>query len=72
MATETTVHGFKVRYEEENSEGIKYLRDDLSYEEAKVFFDQAKIKGSAQFEDDLDRDFTLLYQSGVYVLMRRH
>ena len=71
MPKETTLHGFRVAYDEGVYEGIKYLRDDLSYDEAKVFFDQAKLKGQAAFEDDLDRDYTLFYQSGVYTLLRR-
>lgn len=71
MAQKTEVHGHSVAYEDNAREGISYLRDDLSTEEAKVFFDQAMESSSAQFEDDDDRQFTLLYQGGGYVLVRR-
>lgn len=68
---ETTVHGFSIAYEENAVEGIRYLRDDLSFDEARVFFDQARMKTSAQFEDDEDRNFTILYHDGSYTLVRR-
>lgn len=71
MVTKTTIHGFTVSYEENAADGIRYLRDDLSSRETKVFFDQARREGAAEFEDDDDRQFTLLYQSGYYTLIRR-
>lgn len=71
MAEETTVHGFLVGYEQNAIEGIRYLRDDLDFNEARIFFDQARQKSSAQFEDDEDRQYTLFYKNGVYTLVRR-
>lgn len=71
MLKKTRIHGFTISYEDNAREGLRYLRDDLDYREAKVFFDQAKSKGSAEFEDEYDRQFTLMHQRGVYVLMRR-
>lgn len=71
MAERTAVHGFWVTYEQNAYDGIKYLRDDLKMEETRVFFDQARVRGSAQFEDDHDRQFTVLYHSGNYTLVRR-
>lgn len=71
MAQKTSVHGFAVSFEENAREGINYLREDLDLNEAKVFFDQARVRGSAQFEDDEDRQYTLFYQSIGYVLARR-
>lgn len=71
MAQKTSVHGFTVAFEENVREGINYLRDDLDINEAKVFFDQARVRGSAQFEDDEDRQYTLFYQNGAYTLARR-
>ena len=71
MATRTTVHGFTVIYENNASSGIDYLRNDLDFDEAKVFFDQARLKGQAKFEDDEDRQFTLFYKNGIYTLVRR-
>ena len=71
MAQKTTVHGFSVAYEDNAYPGIGHLRDDLDYEEAKVFFNQARSQGSAKLEDDEDRQFTLIYQNGSYTLVRR-
>lgn len=71
MPEKTIVHGFSVIYEQNAIEGIRYLRDDLDFEEARIFFDQARLKGFAQFEDDEDRQYTLLYKEGSYTLLRR-
>lgn len=65
------IHGFTVIFEQNAIEGIRYLRDDLDFNEARVFFDQARTKGSAQFEDDQDRQYTLFYKGGSYTLVRR-
>lgn len=67
----TTVYNFIVFYEKDASLGIDYLKNDLDYEETRVFFDQARARNSAQFEDDDDRQYTLLYKNGVYTLIRR-
>lgn len=71
MVKNTRIHGHKVMYEEDSKKALDYLRNDLSSQEARVFFDQARSKGSAQFEDDEDRNFTLIYRDGVYILNRR-
>lgn len=71
MPDKTTVHGFPVTYESNAQSGVDHLRDDLSFSEARVFFDQARMRGSAEFEDDEDRQYTLLYQGGTYTLIRR-
>lgn len=71
MAEKTTVHGFSVIYEQNTIEGIRYLRDDLDFNEARVFFDQARARGFSKFEDDEDRQYTLFYKGGTYTLTRR-
>lgn len=71
MTKKITIHSFYVQYEENAYEGIRYLRDDLDFQEARVFFDQARMRGSANFEDDEDRQYTLYYKGGVYILVRR-
>lgn len=71
MAEKTSVHGFSVSYEENARDGVRYLRDDLDFNEARIFFDQSRERGQAQFEDDNDRQFTLIHQNGVYALVRR-
>jgi hypothetical protein len=71
MIQKVEIHGFTVAYEENSREGVAYLRDDLDANEARVFFDQAKMKGSAEFEDDDDRQFTLSYHENEYTLIKR-
>ncbi len=71
MPQKTTVYNFSVIYEENAKEGIRYLREDLDFDEARVFFDQARTRGSAELEDDEDRQYSLFYQSGIYTLVRR-
>jgi len=67
-----TIHGFWVTFDEELRDGVRYLRDDLQYKEAKTLFDAARLNGSAEFEDDYDRDWTLVYnRDGTYTLIRR-
>ena len=71
MPQTTTVHSWKVSFEENAREGIRYLRDELDDKEAKVFFDQARQKGAVYFEDDDSRDFTHFYKNSAYTLVRR-
>lgn len=71
MAKTTRIRDKTVTYEENAEEGIKYLRDDLQDEEAAVLFEHAERAGEAQFEDDEDRQFTLLYHKNAYTLVRR-
>lgn len=68
------VHGFWLNFEESfRLTGLRYLRDDLQYQEAKTLFDAARTTGQAYFEDDLDNDYTLTYNRGdnTYTLMPR-
>jgi len=67
------IHGYWLIFEEELRDGVRYLRDDLQQKEAKTIFDAARFDGSAEFEDDQDRDWTLIYnrQDGNYTLVRR-
>jgi hypothetical protein len=67
------IHGYWLVFEEELRDGVRYLRDDLQYKEAKTIFDAARFDGTAEFEDDQDRDWSLIYnrQEGNYTLIRR-
>jgi hypothetical protein len=67
------VHGYWLVFEEELRDGVRHLRDDLQSGEAKTIFDAARLDGTAEFEDDQDRDWTLIYnrQDGNYTLIRR-
>jgi len=68
-----TVHGYWVKFPQELYDAIRYLRQDLQYQEAKTLFESARSRGEAQFEDDMDRDYTLIYNRGeaTFTLMRR-
>jgi len=68
----TSIHGHTVKYDDESKHGMSYLKNDLSGSEGRVFFDEAKRRGFAEFEDDEDRQFTLVYQNGAYIITRRH
>ncbi len=66
------VHGYKVSGDDDAKEGIVYLDERLDYDEAKVFFEHARTRGSAQFEDDEGRNFTLVRASdGTYLVKKR-
>ena len=76
MIQEIWINYYRIKYEDQETDisyAIDYLRDDLKIDEAKVFFEQAKATGQAQFEDDDDRQFTLQYNSGdnYYTLIKR-
>jgi hypothetical protein len=68
------VYGYWVLFEEEFRNGINYLENDLQVNEAKTIFSAAKLNGSAEFEDDQDRDWTLIYnrQDYNYTLVKRN
>lgn len=69
------IHGIKVEYESEDKhirDGIQYLDNKIEVNEAKVFFAQSKDKKSAQFEDNENHQFTLLYKGNdIYFLISR-
>lgn len=71
MLKEVHIHDSRVQYEENAYDGIKYLRDAIDAAEARVFFDQARIKKFAEFEDRHDHQFTLTYHDNLYTLIRR-
>ncbi len=75
MPTKTEkIHGFWLIYDDELYEGVRYLRDDLQYNEAKTLFDAARLTGNAaEFEDDFDHDWSLIYNHGEnnYTLILR-
>lgn len=70
------VHGAIVFYEDDAKIGIEYLAYDLQYEEAAVFFRQAKTGRPTPFEVDrggVEYQFTLISNNdGTYTLKRRY
>ncbi len=76
MIQEVWIGYYRLKYEDQESgivNGVQYLQYDLSSEESKVFFEQAKAAGQAQFEDDYERQFTLIYDYGdnSFTLIKR-
>lgn len=66
-----SIHGFPLLYDNVSADGMRYLRDNLDYEEARVFFDQSRERGSCKFEDANDRKFILSYKNGAYEVIRK-
>jgi len=66
------IKGHKVKHNDDVRGGIDYLSYDLDEQESRVFFDQAKAKKFAEFEDDHEGQYTLTYDyNGAYILSRR-
>jgi hypothetical protein len=68
MAIEKYVHGYKLVYEKEAEDGMRYLNDRLGSEYAKVFFVYAKNYDNAPFEDRNGKKYELSYEKEVYML----
>jgi len=68
-----SIHGFWLTFDEEMRDGVRYLRDDIQLGEAKTLFDAARLRGEAEFEDDHERNWTIIYNrnDGTYTLLRR-
>ncbi|MBU1202773.1 hypothetical protein KKH39_01890 [Patescibacteria group bacterium] len=72
MINDRDVYGYKVSGQADAKDGIDYLDLKIDREEARVFFEQARIKGSAQFEDDKGKNYTLIKNSdGRYTVEKR-
>ena len=75
MIQQTYLNGYYLKYEDSETGinyGLDYLRYKLQPAESVVFFNQARAAGQAQFEDDYDRQFTLMYNSdGTFTLLKR-
>lgn len=71
MAEQIWLHDHYLNYDEADYVGIEYLRDQLSEEEVKVFFDQAYEHGKAEFEDNQEHNFSIVYEDGDYKLVSR-
>lgn len=67
------IHGYRVYYEvyEDVKEGIQYLLFSCETSEATVFFEQARLQGKADFQDEWKRNFTLVYERGYHYLIKR-
>ena len=66
----TDIHGKKVMYEENAQSGIDYLRSSIDRDAATLFFDQAKSKGIAKFENQSGVKFELAYRNSTFFLAR--
>lgn len=69
---ETYIHGYKVKYEDTAKSGADYLLYSLDLSEVKIFFDQARNKGKADFENNQGTNFTLDHNpDATYTIIRR-
>lgn len=66
-----SIHGYSLNYDYADYDGVRYLYDQLSADESKVFFKQAYEHGEAQFEDRYKKNFSITYKGGEYTLHRR-
>ena len=66
---QTMVQGHKVFYSQDAQDGVNYLVR-LSRDEAKVYFDQAYLKGTASFEDHMAKNFKLTKKNYDFELTR--
>lgn len=71
MAEQIWLHDHYLNYNEADYNGVEYLRDRLSEEEVKVFFDQAYDRGKAEFEDNQGHNFSIIYEDGEFTLQAR-
>ncbi|HHE67506.1 MAG TPA: hypothetical protein ENL33_00370 [Candidatus Parcubacteria bacterium] len=71
MSEKTNIHGHWVVYAPGTDSAVRYLKNDLDSEEARVFFDQARSKGYCKFEDEHEGQYILRYRSGEYKLEKR-
>ena len=60
----TTVHNYSLQYPKDCDAGRYYLAYRLDAEQVKVFFDQARSHGHADFEDQNGHKFRLTHDSG--------
>ncbi|MCX6760049.1 MAG: hypothetical protein NTW46_01760 [Candidatus Nealsonbacteria bacterium] len=66
------MHGVIVKYEDDAHEGVNYILKELDHDEAKVFIDEARRRGEAQFEDRNGKNYTLSKNSdGTFDLVKR-
>lgn len=71
MAENIWLHDHYLNYNEADYVGIEYLRDQLTEDEVKVFFDQAYEHGKADFEDNQEHRFSIVYEGSDYTLQAR-
>lgn len=71
MAEERFMHGFKVLYEEDALDGVRYLDNRLERDFATVFFTYARNYRPAPFEDQNGRQYILSYKNDLYFLERK-
>lgn len=66
------LHGYYVSYDDSAADGIYYLQYQLDPEEIAVFFETARLKGDCPFEDQYNRNYSLVYNNdGTYTLIKR-
>ena len=73
MSYSRKIRGYDVAAEDDSAEdGVRYL-DQLSFEELKDgrYFERAKSDGDGYDFEAENKDYTLVYEDGHYVVRRR-
>jgi len=67
------VHGFWVEFDEKAEPTVHYLQGHLDFNEVRTYFDEARKRGFADFEDrqGINWRLTCNRQSGTFTLVHR-
>ena len=65
-----TIFGHVVSHDDSVGQGWYYLARQINQAEAKVFFDEAYNKGSAEFQDHMGYKYKIVHNNGEYDLVK--
>jgi hypothetical protein len=69
----TEIDGHPVYHDDEDHHGVEYLNSKIDRNEAKVLFDYAKTHGTAEFETQGGKNYSLVHnnEKGNYEIVKR-
>ena len=69
----TEIDGHPVYYNDEDDHGVEYLSRKIDRGETKVLFDYAKTHGTAEFETQGGKNYSLVHnnEKGNYEIVKR-
>jgi len=66
------LHGHQVEHDEGDHHGYDYLAHKIQAEEAEVLFHHAKAHGSAQFETQTGKNYSVVHNdNGTFTIKKR-
>ena len=69
---EIDLHGHSLMHDDNDHHGYEYLAHKIGADESKMFFQQAKEHGSAEFKTNLNKDYILTHNSnGTYTVAKK-